>query len=141
MQPDLAPAVAAILNRIIAVGGTTAHEALKSAETVPPDYIERPKVLTSVMAMDQGLIVGWQSVDGWQDHADIGTFLMPGVQARGIGAALFALTCNLARAWGLTAMMCAGSGLLRPAGLCRYRVRAGFHPERSARRGAGVSAI
>ncbi len=96
--PEDAPAMAAILNQIIAIGGTTAHQAAKTVDAVRADYVTGPKVLASVVAEDQGQVIGWQSVELWQDEGDIGTFVRPGLQAKGVGAALFALTCAAVRA-------------------------------------------
>jgi L-amino acid N-acyltransferase YncA len=93
--PADAPAMTDILNRIIAIGGTTAHETPKSVAQVLADYIAGPDVLSSVVAVDQGQGIGWQSCGLWQDEAHIGTFVAPGVQARGTGAAMFALTRDI----------------------------------------------
>lgn len=89
--------MAAILNQIIRIGGTTAHQEPKSPEAVRRGYIDGPEVQTSVVAELGGQIVGWQSIGMWQGDAHIGTF----VQAGGVGAALFALTCDQARAAGI----------------------------------------
>ncbi len=90
-----APAMAEILNQIIAIGGTTAHESAKSVEAVLEDYVAGADVLGAVVAEDQGVVIGWQSAGLWQGEAHIGTFVAPGIQARGIGAAMFAMTCDL----------------------------------------------
>ena len=99
-QAEVADAagMAAVLNQIIAIGGTTAHQVAKAVPTVQADYVDGPTVLTSVVAVDQGRVIGWHSVGLWHGHADIGTFVQPGIQARRIGAALFARTCDLAKA-------------------------------------------
>lgn len=91
----------AILNQIIRIGGTTAHQEPKSVAAVRHDYIDGPEVQTSVVAEMGGQIVGWQSIGLWQGDAHIGTFVQPGLQAGGVGAALFALTCDQARAAGI----------------------------------------
>ncbi len=101
-RPEDAAAMADILNQIIEIGGTTAHQEPKSPDTVRRDYIDGPEVQTSVVAELDGRIVGWQSIGLWQGDAHIGTFVQPGLQAGGVGAALFALTCDQARAAGLT---------------------------------------
>ena len=90
--PADAPAMASILNRIIALGGTTAHEDPKTVEAVLADYVTGPDVLAAVVALDGEQVIGWQSVELWQGEAHIGTFVAPDVQARGTGAAMFALT-------------------------------------------------
>ena len=101
-RPEDAAAMAEILNQIIRIGGTTAHQEPKSPEAVQHDYIDGPEVQTSVVAEVEGQIVGWQSIGMWQGDAHIGTFVQPGLQAGGVGAALFALTCDQARAAGVT---------------------------------------
>ena len=100
--PADAPAMTAILNAIIAIGGTTAHEAPKTEATVAEDYITSPDVLACSVAEDQGTLIGWQSVGWYHGNPEIGTFVQPGTQARGIGARLFALTCATLRAAGIT---------------------------------------
>ena len=124
-----AAGMAALLNQIIAIGGTTAHQVAKPVPTVQADYVDGPTVLTSVVAVDQGRVSGWQSVGLWQGHADIGTFVQPGVQARGIGAALFAMTLDLARAKGLATIHAAIRADNAP-GLAYY-ARIGFVDTRS----------
>lgn len=94
--------MAALLNEIIVLGGTTAHQHPKSAAMVRRDYIDGPDVQTSVVAEDGGRLIGWQSSGLWQGESHIGTFVQPGVQARGVGAALFALTRAQAQAAGIT---------------------------------------
>lgn len=101
-RPEDAAAMAAILNRIIEIGGTTAHQVPKSPAQVRQDYIDGPDVQTSVVAEQDGQVVGWQSVGLWQGDSHIGTFVQPGLQAAGVGARLFALTCAQARDAGLT---------------------------------------
>jgi L-amino acid N-acyltransferase YncA len=100
--PADAPAMTAILNAIIAIGGTTAHEELKAEATVLNDYITGPDVLACSVAEVDGSVIGWQSAGWYHGHPDIGTFVQPGTQAKGIGAQLFALTCTTLRAKGIT---------------------------------------
>ncbi len=101
-RPEDAAAMTAILNRIIEIGGTTAHEVPRTETEVRRDYIDGPGVQTSVVAEVGGQVVGWQSVAIWHGESHIGSFVQPGLQAGGVGAALFALTCKLARIAGLT---------------------------------------
>lgn len=96
-RPEDCGVMTAILNRIIAIGGTTAHETPKAAEQVRADYIEGPDVLSSVVAEDGGEVIGWQSVGHWRGDPHIGSFVDPGVQAKGAGAAMFGLTCQRLR--------------------------------------------
>ena len=95
--PQDAEGMALVVNAVIAVGGTTAHEHAKSVEAVRRDYITKPELRSSVVAEDGGVVIGWQSVEFWKGALHIGTFVDPGIQARGIGAALFAATCGILR--------------------------------------------
>jgi L-amino acid N-acyltransferase YncA len=104
-RPEDAAGMADILNRIIAIGGTTAHETPKTVEAVLYAYITGPEVLSSVVAEDAGQLIGWQSVEHWQGEAHIGTFVRPGIQAKGVGVALFARTRAQISARGMTAII------------------------------------
>lgn len=123
-EPDDAAAMADILNQIIAIGGTTAHQSPKSAVRVRVDYIDGPDVLSAVVAEDAGRIIGWQSVGSWQADAHIGTFVHPDVQAMGTGSAMFAFTCTALRATGHRSIIATIRNDNRP-GLAYYR-RMGF---------------
>lgn len=103
--PADARAMAYVLNAVIAEGGTTAHEKPKSVAQVRHSYIDGPEVLSSVVAHLDGHVVGWQSVEQWQGAAHIGSFVQPGLQAKGTGARLFALTLELLRAKGVTSII------------------------------------
>lgn len=106
-SPADAPAMADLLNAIIAIGGTTAHQHPKMPEAVREDYIDGADVRTSVLAEDHGQVIGFQSVGLWMDEMHIGTFVQPGLQARGVGAAMFAETCAQAQAAGLSEIIAA----------------------------------
>jgi L-amino acid N-acyltransferase YncA len=104
-RPADAAAMADILNRIIAIGGTTAHQSPKTAADVRVGYIDGPDVLSTVVAEDNGQVIGWQSVGEWRGDAHIGTFVRPGIQAKGAGSAMFALTCKALQATGHRSIM------------------------------------
>lgn len=91
-QATDAEAMTAVINAVIAAGGTTAHQTAKSVTKVQADYIRGPDVLSSFVAEVEGRLVGWQSVGLWHGEADIGTFVRPGLQSRGLGTALFRQT-------------------------------------------------
>lgn len=93
--------MAALLNRIIDIGGTTAHQVHKSVAGVLEDYVTGADVISSVLAEEAGQMLGWQSVGHWQGEAHIGSFVSPDVQAKGVGAALFAVTCEALRQAGV----------------------------------------
>jgi L-amino acid N-acyltransferase YncA len=102
-----APALAELLNAIIARGGTTALEQAFTPERLDETYLTGPDVLSCVVAVDtgSGRLEGFQTLireahlpEGW---GDIGTFTRVGGTQRGIGSALFAATSERARALGL----------------------------------------
>lgn len=105
-RPEDAPAMAALLNEIIAIGGTTAHQNAVSAPQIDTWYITGAKVICCHIATStDGILLGFQAVDtnaalpeGW---GDIGSFVA--LTARGTGAAkaLFVQTTAAARAKGI----------------------------------------
>jgi L-amino acid N-acyltransferase YncA len=103
--PADAEAMAAILNAVIALGGTTAHETPKPQDKVRQHYIDGPDVLTSVVAELDGQVVGWQAANLWQGEAHIGSFVQPGLQSKGTGAQMFTLTCQLLRTKGVATII------------------------------------
>lgn len=104
-RPGDAAGMTELINAVIAVGGTTAHQTPKSEARVLHDYIAGPDVLCAFVGEEAGVILGWQSVGLWQGEADIGTFVRPGVQAKGIGSALFAATRSALQAKGVQRVM------------------------------------
>jgi L-amino acid N-acyltransferase YncA len=96
-----APAMADLLNQIIAIGGTTAHQHPKSIEDIKQNYIVGPDCITCVVALLGEVLIGWQAIGWWQAEAHIGTFVTPNGQARGVGVQMFAQTLTLARRAGL----------------------------------------
>lgn len=97
-----AAAMAAILNEIIAIGGTTAHQSPMSAAEVQRYFVDGEEAISCVVAEAEGVPIGWQAIGWWRNEPHIGSFVKVGTQARGIGAQMFALTCGLARAAGLS---------------------------------------
>ena len=95
--------MADLLNEIIALGGTTAHQSPTSVEAVRP--IAGLELLAAMVAEDQGRVIGWQSVEMWQAEAHGGTFVQPGTQAKGVGAAMFAMTREVVRLAGVRAII------------------------------------
>jgi L-amino acid N-acyltransferase YncA len=91
-SPADATGMTVLLNAVIAEGGTTAHETPMTATEVQDHFINGPGVLSSVVAEEGSVIIGWQSVGWWHDDPHIGTFVLPGLQAKGVGSALFAAT-------------------------------------------------
>ena len=103
--PADAAAMAEILNQIIAIGGTTAHQHRVTEPAITDWYINGPGLITCHIAESGGKLIGFQAVDrspslpsGW---GDIATFVAPGTQAKGTGTALFAATRTAAKAAGV----------------------------------------
>lgn len=126
-------AMSAILNAIIAIGGTTAHQTPKTAEAVRAEYVEGPQVLSSVVAEGADGVIGWQSVEMWQGEAHIGTFVHPGAQAGGVGTALFSMTCATLRQKGVPAIFASiradnvpGLGYYARIGFADFATEPGF---------------
>lgn len=106
-SPADAPAMADLLNRIIAIGGTTAHELPFSAAQVDHHYISGESVVCCHLAEDAAGLIGFQAVEHYPCRAgwgDIGSFVDPDRQRSGAGAALFAATEAACRAAGLAAI-------------------------------------
>ncbi|MFE3838062.1 GNAT family N-acetyltransferase [Pseudogemmobacter sonorensis] len=125
--PD-APQMAGILNEIIRIGGTTAHQHERDPEAVGRAYIEGPGTICCFVAEEDGRVIGFQAVGRnpglpvtW---GDIGTFVQVGIQARGIGARLFEATAAACRAEGVE-MLNATIRLDNRPGLAYY-ARIGF---------------
>ncbi len=105
--PDDAAALAALLNAIIAIGGTTALETPFSADAFTETFITGAKCLSCIVAVaPDGSLAGFQVLareaylsEGW---ADIGTFARVEPRLRGVGSALFPATVAVARGLGLT---------------------------------------
>ena len=103
--PQDAAAMSDLQNRIIRIGGTTAHEVEHDAGFVAVHYINGPEVICCHLAEDDSGLIGFQSMGrndalsmGW---GDIGSYVSPDRQRTGAGAALFAATLVAARAAGV----------------------------------------
>jgi len=105
---DDAPAMAVLINEIIAIGGTTAYEDLFTPEGMDHEFISPPYLLSCTLVEDEGRLLGFQVLlwpnaeepfpDGW---AYIGTYARVGHTGSGIGRTLFAETLKAARAAGV----------------------------------------
>jgi very-short-patch-repair endonuclease/L-amino acid N-acyltransferase YncA len=101
-----APALADLLNAIIAAGGTTALEEPFTPGVLDACYLTGPEVICCHVAEDEGgALLGFQTLGHYpglpDDVGDIGTFARIGVTGRGVGSALFAATCARAIQLGL----------------------------------------
>lgn len=119
-----AAGMTSVLNAVISVGGTTAHEHPMTEAQVCDGYVTGPDVLSSVVCDEDGEIVGWQSVEMWEGDPHIGSFVRPGLQARGAGGAMFGLTCQTLRDRGVGHIIAVIRADNRP-GLAYY-ARIGF---------------
>jgi GNAT superfamily N-acetyltransferase len=111
--PADAPAMAALINRIIAKGGTTAFTELMTPDSLIADLLRPPGAVCCHVALQDGGIVGFQSLfmadPAWPgpdaltaDWGLIGTYVDVDRQGTGAGTALFAATLQAARAAGVT---------------------------------------
>ena len=108
VAPEDAPALAELLNAVIARGGTTALEDAFSPEQLAETYLDGPNVLVCLVAVDteSGRIEGFQTLGRYpnlpDDVGDIGTFARVDGAKRGVGSALFVEMMKQARAFGLS---------------------------------------
>ena len=106
---DDAPALAELLNAVIAAGGTTALQEPFTPEALDAAYLTGPNVLCCFVAEDEdGTLLGFQTLGRYpglpEDVGDIATFARIGGTQRGIGSALFAATTQRAAELGLSAI-------------------------------------
>lgn len=103
--------MADLLNEIILIGGTTAHQDAVTAQDMLDWYLTGPEAICAHVAVEGDLLLGFQVLGHHADlpetWGDIGTFVCAGQQRGGIGAALFAATLAAARARGLVAIFAA----------------------------------
>jgi L-amino acid N-acyltransferase YncA len=104
-----AEALRQILNRIIAIGGTTAHETPMSLAEFDDHYVSGGDVLSCLMAeTGGGVALGFQAVvrnpELAADWGDIATFTEREPRRPGVGAALFEATQRATRDLGLAAI-------------------------------------
>lgn len=123
--PADAEAMAALQNRIIRMGGTTSYQVERPVGAVLDGYICGPQALSCFVAEEGAQIRGFQALGLWDGlragWGDIGTFVFPDAQARGIGTALFAATRATAPVQVINATIRADNA----AGL-RFYARLGF---------------
>jgi ribosomal protein S18 acetylase RimI-like enzyme len=107
-QPADATRMTVLLNEIIAIGGTTAHQRPFDEARMLHHYIQPDHHISTMVAELDGAIVGFQMLvwpnpdEGpMPDHwGFIGSFVKVGITGQGIGRALFTATCAAARAAG-----------------------------------------
>jgi len=111
-----APAMAGLLNSIIAIGGTTAHQRPFDAARMQAHYIDDPQIIATTLAEIDSAVVGFQCLarpdQNHPDAADrlpadwsyIATFVQVGRTGQGIGRALFSVTMAAATGSGAVAI-------------------------------------
>jgi len=124
MLPDDIPACVAIINHIIAQGGSTAHEDPFDEAGFEADYFRKPPVVNVVI--DDARIVGFQAAFEVEPGIySIGSFTDRQHPVRGAGRALFDKTLADCRARGGEAIL-ARITRDNTGGLAFYS-RLGFH--------------
>lgn len=110
-----AAAMVALLNAIIAMGGTTAHRRPFDVDGMTRLYIAPPRAIACHVAERDGAILGFQALE-WADPtwtganplppdwALIATFVAIGAQGAGVGGRLFEASLAAARAAGAVAI-------------------------------------
>lgn len=108
VTPDDAAELANLLNAIIARGGTTAFETPFTPDALAQAHLLGPTVHCCFVAEAHGRLAGFQTLGTHSllpaDIGDIATFTRVGGTQGGVGTALFAATCERARALGLAAI-------------------------------------
>ena len=128
---DDAPPLAALINAIIARGGTTAHEEAMTPDMLAATYLHGHAVICRHGAVGaDGSLLGFQTLNrndrvpaGW---GDIATFAQVDGTQRGVGSALSAATRAAAVALGLGGISATIRG--DNAGGLKFYSRLGFEP-------------
>ena len=114
MQFHIRPAIAQdadelceLINEIIAIGGTTAHQKPFDANRFRTHHLVGEEIICCFVAQaDDGSLLGFQCLKRHHklpdDWGDISTFAKVGNTARGVGSALFEATSQFAREKGFT---------------------------------------
>ena len=103
-----ATAMAALLNEMIAIGGTTAYEEPFTTESMDHHYVSARNLIACTVAEQNGELLGFQGLfrpdaeDSLPaDWAFIATFARVGHTGGGVGRALFAQTVKAANGAGV----------------------------------------
>ena len=124
---DIAPMMD-IHAQIIAIGGTTSYLVPFDRDGFVENYLGQPDTVCCHVAVVDGAVAGFQSLGVWpglpEGWADIGTFVMPGLQRRSVGKPLFEATQTVARQAGVAVINAAIRADNTPG--LGYYVRRGF---------------
>ena len=122
----------AVINPLIAAGGSTAHRRPFDAARMRHHYIAPSMLVSCMVAETDGAVAGFQSLERAGDPDDplpegwavIASFVAPGMEGRGLGRAMFAATLAAARRAELVAI----DATIRAdnAGGLRYYAAMGF---------------
>ena len=104
-RPEDAAELAALLNEIIAIGGTTAYQTPRSPQDLRETFIEDPHHVSCLVAERGGAILGFQHVEREGETGYIASFARAEPKVPGVGRALMAETLRAARAAGLTSIV------------------------------------
>ena len=104
-RPEDASELAALLNEIIAIGGTTAYQPPRSEEAFRETFIEDPGHVSCFVAERGGTLLGFQHVGRGGATGYIASFARAEPKVPGVGRALMAETLRAAREAGLTAIV------------------------------------
>jgi ribosomal protein S18 acetylase RimI-like enzyme len=106
--PDDAEAMAALINEIISIGGTTAYETPFDRESAEHEFISAPSVIACTVAESEGELLGFQVLLGSTEDEPlppgwgaIGTYARVGRTGGGVGRTLFEETLKAARTAGV----------------------------------------
>ncbi|MEO3998212.1 GNAT family N-acetyltransferase [Mesorhizobium sp. CAU 1732] len=104
-SPEDAAAMCAVINPLIAKGGSTAHRNPFDTARMISHYIAPPTGIACVVAVDGETVVGFQSVS-WSGEpalgeAAVGSFVAMEQHGRGIGRIMFRETLDRAKAAGV----------------------------------------
>ena len=130
--PQDAPQMCDLLNEIILLGGTTAHQNAFDRELMVDTYIDPPGLIACHLFVEDDEIKGFQSLN-WglpardaipRDWAAIASFVAVGASAKGIGRQLFKATLAAAQSAGVSTI----DATIRADNLAglRYYARLGF---------------
>jgi len=108
-RPSDAADMTALLNEIIAAGGTTAHQRPFDDQRMQAEYIAPDMNIACHVAEIDGRVAGFQSLvrpgpeanSDWAGWAYIATFVAPDAAGKGIGQHLFAATLANAKSAGV----------------------------------------
>ncbi|MBB5515852.1 L-amino acid N-acyltransferase YncA [Rubricella aquisinus] len=99
------PALRAVLNDIIAIGGTTANEEPFTDEGFAVEFGPGPETICCIVAVLNGAPIAFQHLGRYgadrPEWGYISSFAAPSAQGHGIGPQLFAQTAALAKDAGL----------------------------------------